>query len=337
MVIWYDITNTPQVHFILALKDSLSKVMPHQSIISAREFSETASLLKQKTDDPFTTIGSHKGKSKAKKIGGLLHRFAEAQKTVSKYDVSISCGSEAAVWTSALRRKKSIAFGDNDLAKQWTYGIFVDMAIFPDAIEESVLTRQGIGKKRLYRYHGFKEDIYLANYKPDRSFVDTLPFSTYVVVRPENLQANYINNEEASPITPMLLKELSKSGYNILYLPRYEIDRSFSEGIDNIYIPEQPVNGLDACFFADAVLTGAGTFAREAACLGVPSFSFFAGKDLLAVDKALIRDGKMFFSRDVLDLLAALRKSARSEESLTRSQAVQDEVINKLKELLEPR
>lgn len=335
MVIWYDITNTPQVHFILALKESLCRVMPHQSMISTREFSETVRLLEQKTNDPLTIIGSHKGKSKAKKIGGLIRRFFEAQVSVSEYDISISCGSEAAVWTSALRRKKSIALGDNDLAKQWTYGILVDMAFFPDAIEESVLTRQGIGKKRLYRYHGYKEDIYLADYKPDRTFADTLPFSSYVVVRPENLQANYINNKKARPITPMLLKALSKAGYNILYLPRYETDRYYSDGIDDIYIPENPVNGLDACFFADAVLTGAGTFAREAACLGVPSFSFFAGKDLLAVDKALIRDGKMFFSRDVPKLLAMLRKSTRSDGNLTRSLAVQDEVVNKLKEFLE--
>lgn len=335
MKIWYDITNTPQVHFILAVKDSLSRIMEHNSIITAREFSETASLLSQKTDEKVTIIGAHKGKNKTKKILGLISRFYDAQKSVKHYDASISCGSEVAVWSSALNGRKSVAFGDNDLAKQWTYGLLVSMAFFPNAIDESILTRQGISKGRLYRYQGYKEDIYLADYKPDRGFVDTLPFSNYVVVRPENLQANYINNNKTKPITPFLLDELSRAGYNILYLPRYESDRSYAEGIKNIYMPKNPVNGLDACYFSDAVLTGAGTFAREAACLGVPSFSFFAGKSLLAVDKSLVRSGKMFFSRDVNELMKRLKVSRRAEADLKRSKAVRDEVIEKLKEVIE--
>ena len=41
-----------------------------------------------------------------------------------------------------------------------------------------------------------------------------------------------------------------------------------------IFVPEGPLNGLDVCY-SDAVLTGAGTFAREAAILGTPAISFF--------------------------------------------------------------
>jgi len=113
------------------------------------------------------------------------------------------------------------------------------------------------------------------------------------------------------------------------------VDKAYAEGVKNIYVPDKPINGLDACFFSDAVLTGAGTFAREAACLGVPSFSFFAGKSLLAVDKAMIRDGKMFFSREVSELMARLKTSDRTDVDLNRSKAVQEEVISKLKEVIE--
>lgn len=335
MKIWYDITNTPQVHFILAVKNALDLVVPHTSLITTREFSETTQLLQQKTTEPITIIGSHQGKSTRKKIGGLISRFIDTHKSILDYDACISCGSEVAVWSAALRRRKSIAFGDNDLAKQWTYGLFVNMAFFPDAIDEQVLTRQRISKQRQYRYHGFKEDLYLADYEPNHSFSNELPFKNYVVVRPENLQANYINNDSAKPITPKLLQALSKAGYNILYLPRYAVDKAYADGVKNIYIPAKPINGLDACFYSDAVLTGAGTFAREAACLGVPSFSFFAGKSLLAVDKAMIRDGKMYFSREVSELMAKLKASKRADVDMHRSKAVQEEVISKLKEVIE--
>lgn len=335
MKIWYDITNTPQVHFILAVKNALNGTYKHDSIITTREFSETTRLLKQKTSEPFFVIGSHKGKSKAKKLGGVFTRFSETLNKVQGFDVSISCGSESAVWSSFVKAKKSVTFGDNDLAKQWTYGLFVSKAFFPDAIDESILLRQGISKRRLVRYRGFKEDLYLADYAPDDNFSRSLPFEHYVVVRPENLQANYINNDSAKPITPKLLQALSRGGYNILYLPRYAVDKAYAEGVKNIYIPDKPINGLDACFYSDAVLTGAGTFAREAACLGVPSFSFFAGKSLLAVDKAMIRDGKMYFSREVSELMAKLKASKRADVDMHRSKAVQEEVISKLKEVIE--
>ena len=45
-------------------------------------------------------------------------------------------------------------------------------------------------------------------------------------------------------------------------------------------------------------MTGAGTLAREASVLGKPAFSFYSGSKLLAVDRKLIDEGKMIFSRD---------------------------------------
>lgn len=335
MKLWFDITNTPQVHFLLAIERLLKeRNLSMDSVYTARDFSETVKLLEKRVGkNNFYTIGGHYGKSYAKKIMGLLQRFRSIYGLSFNYDISLSCGSENAIWKSYLKGKKSIAFGDNDLARQWTYGHFVDFAFFPNAIDKQKLEKQGL-KNKLYLYNGYKEDLYLGFYEPDKSFLTTLPFENYVVVRPENVKANYIRNSNAQTITPALLQELTKRGYNILYLPRYEMDRKYADGIKNIFIPDGPINGLDACYFADAVLTGAGTFAREAACLGVPSFSFFAGSDLLAVDKKMIKDGWMFFSRNVDDLVAKLAHSERKSADLKRSKQVQDEVGQKIMDLL---
>jgi len=332
--IWFDITNTPQVHFLTSIQNELNKHADFGFFFTARDFSETIKLLEKKINDPFQIIGRHYGKSAVKKIGGLLYRFKEVAASVPKYDVSISCGSETAVWTSFFRRKLSIAFGDNDQARQWTYGNFVNFAFFPDAIPAALLNKQGLSNKKLHFYPGFKEDIYLADYQPDPEFTKTVPFEHYVVVRPENIMANYIHNNRAKTITPDLLSLLSSKGFNILYLPRYKFDRNYADGLKNIYIPDAPINGLDACFYSDAVLTGAGTFAREAACLGVPSFSFYAGKDMLAVDKKMISDKWMYFSRDPSDLLSKVIRSDKRETDLSRSKAVRDVVISKLKDVI---
>lgn len=335
MKIWYDITNTPQVHFLLAVQNMISEFDSSvDPIYTAREFSETAKMLANVVGETnFKSIGGHYGKSYIKKIFGLFLRFKSIYSESINYNISISCGSEAAIWKAKLEGKKSIAFGDNDQARQWTYGHFVNQAFFPNAIDKSVLENQGL-KNKLYLYDGYKEDLYLANYSPNVEFLSTIPFDNYVVVRPENIMANYIRNGEVKSITPELLKSLANMGVNILYLPRYDKDKEYAKGIRNIFIPEGPINGLDACYYSNAVMTGAGTFAREAACLGVPSFSFFAGKELLSVDKKMIHDGKMFFSRNHKELIDKMKVSSKSEPDLGRSIKVKNEVRDVLADLL---
>jgi predicted glycosyltransferase len=332
MKIWFDITNTPQVHFLLGVKSMLEQ--NNNFIFSAREFSETAKLLEKNINHPFVTIGGHYGKSYVKKVLGLFYRFLKVYQQKIDFDISISNGSENAIWTAKLRGKKSIAFGDNDTARQWTYGYFVDFAFFPNAISRELLNKQGLKDSKLFLYDGYKEDIYLANYKPDKDFLNQLPFDKYVVVRPENIMANYIRNGEVQSITPDLLKNLNKAGINILYLPRYDFDKDYAKELKNIYIPNTPINGLDAAFYSDAVLTGAGTFAREAACLGVPSVSFFAGKNLLAVDKKMITDKQMYFSRDPKEIVKYTVNSHKSEPNRSRSIAVYQQVKEKLEEVI---
>lgn len=332
--IWFDITNTPQVHFLTAIYDYLRRKGKYEFVFTAREFSETTTLLEKHIGPEFSIYGGHKGKSYFNKILGLLKRAQQVFAADIKYDISISCGSENAIWNSFFKRKRSIAFGDNDLARQWTYGYFVDFAFFPDAIEPEVLARQGIKKNNLFLYPGYKEDIYLAEYIPDPLFHSTLPFDDYVVVRPENLLANYIRNSGVKSITPQLLENLNNYGINVLYLPRYSFDKEYSLGLKRVFTPDAPLNGLDACFHSQAVLTGAGTFAREAACLGIPSFSFFAGNKILAVDKKLIREGKMFFSRSPDEILRKLRTISRRDTELERSKVVRDLVMNKLVQVI---
>lgn len=334
--IWFDIVNTPQVHFLMGIKRTLED--QSECIITVRDVFETVKLTeKQKgiSKDIIKVIGNDFGKKKIAKIFYLLKRFGQIYNANIDFDVSISCGSEEAIWTSALRGKKSIAFGDNDTAPQWTYGRFVDYVFFPNAISEEILTKQGISRKKLYLYDGYKEDLYLADYEPDKLFLDSIPFNNYVLVRPENSLANYIKNGNIKSITPILLKKLEESGHNIIYLPKYDFDRDFANGVKNIYIPNDPISGLDAVYYSDAVLTGAGTFAREAGCLSVPSVSFFAGKKLLAVDQKMVKDKWVFHSRDAKAIVNYLDKSNKHEPDLSRSKQVRLEVKNELNKILE--
>jgi len=334
MKVWFDITNTPHVHFLLGIKEALQENNDFTYIYTTRDFSETNSLLEQKIGNNFVSIGGHAGKNSLNKGVGLLRRFSKISRTVGDYDISISNGSENAIWLSFFKNKKSIAFGDNDTARQWTYAPFVDFAFFPNAISECILNKQWLKDKKLYRYNGFKEDIYIANYRPDPDFSSKLPFENYIIVRPENLMANYLRNSNAQSIVPMLLAGLTTAGFNIFYLPRYPQDYHYAKGIKNIYIPDEPVNGLDACFYSQAVITGAGTLAREAACMNVPAVSFYAGKRLLAVDRKMIKMRMVFHSRDPQQIVKEVLRSSKNQPDFSRSITVKDEVSAKLVEVI---
>lgn len=331
--IWFDIVNVPQVHFQLGLRSGLNDSL-YNFEYTIRDFFETEKLFKLKTDEEYILVGNKYGKKKVLKFLFMLERLIKVYNKKVDFDISISNGSEEAIITSWLRGKRSIAFGDNDTAPQWLYAPFVNYAFFPNAIDEKVLIKQGLKKEKLIFYEGFKEDIYLADYKPNKDFIKQLPFNNYVVLRPENLYANYVNKDVKISITEQILSKLSDNGINVLYLPKYEIDKSFAKGKKNVFIPEKPINGLDACYFSDCVITGAGTMAREAACLNVPAISFFAGKNLLAVDKKLISQNRMYHSRNVDELYNYFLSSKKNSPSTEGCLSVREEVISKLNEVI---
>lgn len=336
MTIWFDLTNVPHVNFLLPLIKRYEGRC--EMVFTIRDFAETKSLFEKRIGKPYTIIGGHQGGSKIRKVLGMIGRIFALNKQVPYFDVKISCGGDASSMVAKLRGKKSITFDDNEKAPNWRYAPFSDLAFWPKAVPTEALRKQWF-KKNLYQYDGYKENFYLADYEPSASFVESLPFPVeadgrkhYVVVRPENIRANYVEGKVS--IVPELLRELEAIGANILFLPRYETDKDYAQGIKGVYIPTEAVNGLDACYYADAILTGAGTMAREAACMGVPSVSFFAGSRLLAVDQSLVDARKMFFSRDVKAIIEFLKVAKHGKASLAQSHAVQEEIFRKVDEFV---
>lgn len=336
ITIWFDLTNVPHVNFLLPIIRRYENQC--DMVFTIRDFAETKSLFEKRVGKPYILIGEHQGGNKLRKIWGVVERVFALNKKVPDFDVKISCGGDASNIVGKLRGKKTITFDDNEKAPNWRYAPFSDLAFWPKAVPTDKLHKQWF-KSNLYQYDGYKENFYLAEYVPNDAFVESLPFAPaadgkkhYVVVRPENIRANYV--EGKTSIVPELLRALEKKGTNILFLPRYEADKEYAKGIANVYMPAEAVNGLDACFYADAILTGAGTMAREAACMGVPSVSFFAGSRLLAVDQNLVEAGKMYFSRSVPEIMRYLEGAKSGEASMVQSLATQVEIFAKLDEFI---
>jgi predicted glycosyltransferase len=331
--IWYDFTNVPHVHFLKPIMMRLRK-LEVKEIVTLRDFLETEQLFKEQIGGPYLSVGGHGGKSKINKLAKMTHRVFELNKLLPSFDFKVSIGGDSSEIVSLLRKKPSITFDDNELAPNWLYGRFTYFSFWTDAVDEQTLIGQGFRKDRLYRYPGYKEDIYVADYEPDSGFMDNIPFSNYVLLRSENIAANYVKDKN-DYIFPSILKACIDRGMNVVVLPRNPIDKEIAKTFNNVYVPERAVNGLDACYYADAVITGAGTLAREAACMGVPAISFFTGNKLMAVDRKMIKEGMLFHSRNTEEIIDQVVKSKRKDADFSRSKAVQKEVIDKLISVIE--
>lgn len=331
MRIWIDIKNA---HEPLFFKSIIKNFKRHEFFVSCREFAETVDLLR-KYNIKSNVIGKRPEGNIIKRILGFYSRVIKLYIKVAKFDVSLNHMSTWAVYTSKLRFKKNITIGDNDIDHMLNKRMFkyVDFLIIPKVVSKKKLIQDNMREEGIYLFDGYKEDIYVADFEPDPKFLLHLPFKDFVTIRPESIQATYIPKGIVS-IVPDLFKEFSKENINVLFLPRYKSDIYYANGFSNVYIPPKPLNGLDICYYSKAVLTGAGTFAREAACIGSPAASFFPGKELLAVDQKMIEDGRVFYSRNPQKIVEYALNSKKRDFELSRSKKVQREFFNILNEIL---
>lgn len=274
--------------------------------ISLRERGETTKLAKQ-----FGLNGKIIGEdyeNPIKKTLSIGIRTLQLVSNIEKFDVALSFENPMSVAASKFRFKKSILMLDNDL-KYKIKGNFIqsiesrikssaDQFIIPSCCENTFSTN--FKKSRITTYDGYKEDIYIADYKPDKDFLNKIPFKDYFVIRPEAMASFYVESKES--LVSDLLERFKKNGQNVVLLPRDKSDSKYNSD-EGIHIPDEPLNGLDLIHYSDGVLTGSGTMAREAAVMGKPAVSFFPNRSLLSVDQDLIENEKMIHSREVEEII----------------------------------
>ena len=336
MNIWVDIINPSHALFF----NSLMKEFDSEEIIySVRDRAETIDLV-----NLFNLEGLIIGRdyrSKMKKSFNMIYRTLDLYFNIKKFDYAFSFENGMSILVSKLKKKKSILFCDNDLKfiqkkssfqdLETKFKSLADTIIIPKACYE--VFRENIQTEKLITFDGYKEDIYLADYKPDPNFMDQIPYDNYVVVRPEALGSFYI--KEHKSIIKDILKLFLKEHVNIIYLPREKEDVLYTKNLD-LYIPEKGLNGLDLCYHSDGVLTGSGTMAREAACMNKTAVSFFPSNKMLSVDEKLMLEGKMFHSRDPEKILKyVLSKNKKyGEMDLERCKIVRDEIVKIIKDII---
>ena len=325
MRLWIDLANSPHVPFFRALIDRFTAAGQEVSL-TAREFAETVPLARSVGMDPHV-IGKHGGRKVSGKTENLMGRAWELARWARRrrFDLAISHNSYSQILAGRLARIRTITLMDyehqpaNHLAFRLASRIIV-----PASFPAQALRRYGAGVGKVRRYHGTKEDVYLADFQPDPAFAPRLcelgvnPDNVLVLMRPPALEALY-HRFENTLFDEALDKLLANENVQVVLLPRNETQRAQYSGRERLIVPAAPLPGADLIAASDLVISAGGTINREAAALGVPAASIYAG-GWAAVDEQLVTEGRLRrLSRttDLNELPIEKKQSMRPRRSAT--------------------
>jgi len=295
--VWVDMTNSPHV---VIFRPLIARMIArgHEVTVTARDFAQTLGLL-ERYQIPHTVIGAHGGAGrlgKARAMGSrttALTRFARRE----RFDVAVAHGSTDQPPAAYVAGTPQVTMFDYEYATvmhHWN-GRWATRVLVPSAIPEWALWRYGIRAPKLVRYPGLKEEYYLADHVFDPEVIPELgldPSRVIAVLRPPPEVTLYHRGLSSDVFSATLDRLLAAAPeVQTVVLPRTADQRAQLVGSAAI-VPERPVDGPSLVTAADLVVSAGGTMNREAAALGVPAYSPFAGR-LGAVDQSLIADGRL--------------------------------------------
>jgi predicted glycosyltransferase len=334
MRLWIDLANSPHVPFFRALIPEFVQ-RGNQVEITARDYAQTVELAKAAGLTP-VVIGGHGGGKLAGKAGNLVGRAAALAKWARArgFDLALSHNSYAQIAAASAIGIRTVTLMDyehqpaNHLAFRLASSVIVPRA-FPDG----ALKRFGASRAKVKRYDGTKEDVYLADFAPDPNFANTLralgvsPADVLVVVRPPANEALY-HRFENQLFGELLDRLCSRPDVKLILLARTEAQRTEYEALakPNLILPREALDGANLIAAADLVISAGGTMNREAAALGVPAATIYAG-EWAAIDDQLLREGRLrrIASREQIEALAIEKKKGANPRGARR---VREKVVS---------
>lgn len=306
MKVWIDLDNSPHVPFFAPILRQL-RDRGVDIEVSARDCFQTCELL-DLAGIEYTKIGRHYGRTRTLKVLGLLIRASQLLRFArrARADVAASHGSRALMLAGRILGIPVVNIFDYEYSR---FGLNLEKAItkqlVPAAISDDVLPKK-IDLDKVVKYPGFKEEVYVSQFRPDPEFPVKLGLDRshfIAVIRPPATEANYHDTHSEVLLEGVLKFLMARPRTTLFVLPRTQkqkrqIEEWVSETVAKVVFPDKVLSGLNLIWYSDLVVSGGGTMNREAAFLGVPAYSIFSGKTP-AVDQALIQEGKLRVISDV--------------------------------------
>jgi predicted glycosyltransferase len=297
MRVWVDITNSPHVLFFRPLI-RLLQADGHEVEVTTREYAQTLELLELHGIGHHVIGPRHGGAGvlgKARALAGrlpALRRFAKPR----GYDIALAHGSHELTLAARSLGIPSATAHDYEFATlQHQLGLrAANRVVFPEAVPADRLDRFGVRPPKLVQFEGIEEEYYLADFEPDPTVVEGVdPAKVLAIVRTPPDVSLY--HRHRNPLFADVLDRLGRDeSVHAIVLPRTAEQRQAIRELElpSLHVPEHAMDAQSLVALADLVVSAGGTMNREAAALGTPAYTTFAGR-LGAVDAMLIAQGRL--------------------------------------------
>ena len=310
--VWIDLSNSPHIPFFVPIVAAL-RARGVTVTLTARDFAQTRELATQEFGD-VTVIGGW-GRGMPAKAGAVAGRALALARHAHgrRFRLAVSHNSYGQILAARLLGVPAITMMDyeHQPANHLAFRL-ARLVMVPEVFPAEALRR--FGARRIRRYPGLKEQVYLDGTAPPEGLREGLGAGHKVlaVLRPPPDAATYHRFE--NPLFDRAVDRVVADECCVgLLLPRTPAQAAWAgqRWGDRVVTPGTVLPGAALLAAADLVVGGGGTMTREAALLGTPAYSLFAGRPS-AVDAYLAGQGLLTFVRTESDLerLVVARKLA---------------------------
>jgi predicted glycosyltransferase len=311
MRIWIDLANSPHPPLFGPIADAFERD-GSEVVVTVRDSAQTVDLARERWPAA-TVIGGQTPARPALKARAIAGRALKLRSWAATRGIDVALSHNSYAQIAAARSLGIPAVTAMDYEHQPSNHIAFRLAsriLLPEALPPDALAGQGATPRKVRIYPGLKEEITLDGFEPDDGLLDRIgvdrPHGTAVVVtRPPPSRAIY--HRHGNDLYVEALRVLGGQPHvRIVVLPRFPEQRGelLALGLANLTVLERAVDARALMYAADLVIGAGGTMTREAAVLGVPTLTAFAGRPA-AVDRWLEQKGllrRLTDPRDVADV-----------------------------------
>jgi predicted glycosyltransferase len=285
MRVWLDLSNSPHPLLFAPVVRRL-EAEGHSVVMTARDNAQTVELARERWPD-VEVIGGSSPRGRGAKAGTLLGRIAELRRwaRARRPDVALSHNSYAQIVAARSLRLRTVTAMDfeHQPANHLAFRL-AGTVLLPEPLRDTQVARQGATEGKTTWYPGLKEELYLGDFEPDPGVLEGLgipraPDTRLVVARTPPDRAIY--HRFGNSLFGEALQTLgARENAHCVVLTRDPEQREAIEalGLPRCVVPRSSLDSRSLMYEADLVLGAGGTMTREAALMGVPTFSLFAGE-----------------------------------------------------------
>jgi predicted glycosyltransferase len=328
--VWIDCSNSPHPLLFAPVARALEE-RGHEVAVTVRDHAQTVELARQRWPTAEIVDGRRPAAARVATAVELATRTAELRRWARRAQPDVALSHNSYAQLAAARSARIPAVTAMDYEHQPANHLAFRLAqriLLPAALPAEVVGRQGARPPKVRRYEGLKEELYLGELEHDAGIREKLgiaPDALLVVARTAATRAAYHGRGDGL-FAEAVARLARRPDLTLVVLWRHPEHRRELEALagPNVLLPPRAVDALSLVREADLFLGAGGTMTREAALLGTPALSVFAGRqpavDRLLESRGLLR--RLEAAREVDTVRARAAPPAPADALRERSRAL---------------